>query len=99
MLEKDKLYRCMCQNWLFNSINTRENCFLTCLTSWINNEPLAYKHGKLNKWIYSDEGFSGPIFSISQVEQGEIQELKVKLGGQINRFIISLIAIKNKIDD
>ncbi len=50
------------QIWLFNSINTKENCFTTCMISWIKNEPFADKDGKLNECINCDENISGPVF-------------------------------------
>jgi hypothetical protein len=48
--------------WLYNSINTREECFSTCIISWIKNEPFADKNGKLNTCINCDEVISGPVF-------------------------------------
>lgn len=50
------------QIWLFNAINTRQNCFTTCMISWIKNEPFADKDGKMNKCINCDEVISGPVF-------------------------------------
>jgi hypothetical protein len=50
------------QIWLFNAINTRKNCFKTCIVSWIKNEPFADKDGNLNECILCDEVISGPIF-------------------------------------
>lgn len=50
------------QIWFFNSVNTRENCFTTCMVSWMKNEPFADKDGKLNECINCDEVVSGPVF-------------------------------------
>jgi hypothetical protein len=50
------------QIWLFNSINTKNNCFRVCIKSWIKNEPLNKPNGSLNDCIQCDETISGPIF-------------------------------------
>lgn len=50
------------QIWLFNALNTKKNCYWTCIKSWIKNEPFADKDGNLNKCIMCDEIISGPIF-------------------------------------
>jgi hypothetical protein len=50
------------QIWLYNAVNTRKNCFWTCMISWVKQEPFASENGNLNKCILCDEEISGPIF-------------------------------------
>jgi hypothetical protein len=50
------------QIWLYNAINTRQNCFWICIYSWIKKEPFADIDGRLNRCISCDEDISGPIF-------------------------------------
>lgn len=48
--------------WLYNSINTRKECFLICLKSWIIGEPNNKPDGSLNDCLQCDEDKSGPVF-------------------------------------
>lgn len=48
--------------WLYNSINTRKECFLICLKSWIIGEPNNKPDGSLNDCLRCDEDKSGPVF-------------------------------------
>lgn len=48
--------------WLFNSINTRKECFWVCMKSWIKGEPYNKPDGSLNDCLQCDEDRSGPVF-------------------------------------
>ena len=50
------------QIWLFNTINTRKNCFGVCIIAWILNEPFTNPDGSLNNCLQCDEDKSGPVF-------------------------------------
>lgn len=48
--------------WLFNTKNTRKNCFGTCILAWILNESYTKPDGSLNNCLQCDEDKSGPVF-------------------------------------
>lgn len=48
--------------WVYNTINTKNNCFFTCIKSWITNEPNVKPDGELNECLQCDEDISGPVF-------------------------------------
>lgn len=50
------------QIWLYNTINTRKNCFSVCIIAWILNEPFTKPDGSLNDCLQCDEDKSGPVF-------------------------------------
>jgi hypothetical protein len=50
------------QIWLYNTINTRKNCFAVCIAAWILDEPFTKPDGTLNGCLECDEIKSGPIF-------------------------------------
>jgi hypothetical protein len=50
------------QIWLFNTVNTRKNCFTVCIIAWILNEPFTKPDGSLNDCLQCDEDKSGPVF-------------------------------------
>ncbi|RNA13468.1 hypothetical protein BpHYR1_012004 [Brachionus plicatilis] len=50
------------QIWLFNTKNTRRECFGVCIMAWILNEPYTKPDGSLNNCLQCDEDKSGPVF-------------------------------------
>ena len=48
--------------WLYNTINTRKNCFSVCMWAWATNKPHTGPDGSLNTCLQCDEDKSGPIF-------------------------------------
>lgn len=48
--------------WLYNTINTRKQCFSTCMWAWATNKPLVNSDGSLSDCIQCDEDKSGPVF-------------------------------------
>jgi hypothetical protein len=50
------------QIWLYNTINTRKNCFWICIYSWLKREPNTKPDGSLNECLKCDEDKSGLIF-------------------------------------
>ena len=50
------------QIWLFNTKNTRKNCFTVCILAWILDEPYTKPDGTLNDCLQCDEDKSGAIF-------------------------------------
>ena len=48
--------------WLYNSINTRKNCFWVCMKEEILHTPFNKPDGSLNDCLQCDEDKSGPIF-------------------------------------
>jgi hypothetical protein len=48
--------------WLFNTENTRRECFGVCVRSWMSGEPSTTPDGKLNDCLQCDEDRSGPVF-------------------------------------
>lgn len=50
------------QIWLYNTENTKKDCFWTCMLSWIRNEPFNKPDGSLNDCLQCDEDESGPVF-------------------------------------
>lgn len=50
------------QIWLYNTINTRQQCFWICMWSWIIGESNTKPDGNLNKCLQCDEDRSGPVF-------------------------------------
>lgn len=48
--------------WLYNSMNTRKECFWVCMKSWITGEPNNKPDGSLNDCLQCDEDKSGPVF-------------------------------------
>jgi len=48
--------------WLYNSINTRKECYWICMWDWVTGKPNNNPDGSLNKCLQCDEDKSGPIF-------------------------------------
>ncbi|XP_065061908.1 uncharacterized protein LOC135688811 [Rhopilema esculentum] len=48
--------------WLYNSINTRKECFGICMKDWITGKPNNNPDGSLNDCLQCDEDKSGPVF-------------------------------------
>jgi hypothetical protein len=48
--------------WLYNTINTRKNCFSVCMWAWITKKPNVKPDGSLNDCLQCDEDKSGPVF-------------------------------------
>ena len=48
--------------WEYNILNTRDQCFWTCMWSDIRNEPFNKPDGSLNDCLQCDEDKSGPNF-------------------------------------
>eukprot|EP00794_Sanderia_malayensis_P004576 gene4576-5178_t len=48
--------------WLYNSINTRKECFWICMWDWMTGKPNNNPDGSLNKCLQCDEDKSGPVF-------------------------------------
>ncbi len=47
--------------WVWNTINTRQQCGAVCFWSYIRGRPYII-NGELNKCLQCDEDISGPIF-------------------------------------
>lgn len=71
IISSDLEYKCMkklgfsdeCISiWIYNIENTRTECFLVCLKSWISGEPNNNPDGSLNDCLQCDEDKSGPNF-------------------------------------
>lgn len=50
------------QTWLYDLQNTRRQCLVVCLKSWIAGEAPTQKDGRLNSCLQCDEDRSGPVF-------------------------------------
>ena len=50
------------RTWFFNARNTRRECLVVCLWSWIRAEPPTRPNGRLNACLQCDEDRSGPVF-------------------------------------
>jgi len=50
------------QIWFYNTINTRKECGLTCMWSWVTHRPYVKPDGNLNNCLQCDEDKSGPVF-------------------------------------
>lgn len=48
--------------WLYNTQNTRKECFGVCIWAWIMNIPFTKPDGSLNDCLQCDEDKSGPVF-------------------------------------
>jgi len=48
--------------WEWNILNTKSNCFVECMWSYITNEPFNKPDGSLNDCLQCDEDLSGPNF-------------------------------------
>ena len=48
--------------WVYNTANTRSDCFWVCMVSWFENEPFNKPDGSLNDCLQCDEDKSGPVF-------------------------------------
>lgn len=54
--------RACAQTWLYDLQNTRRQCLVVCLKSWIALEAPTQKDGRLNSCLQCDEDRSGPVF-------------------------------------
>ncbi len=61
-LEKIGFTRPCALTWYYNIRNTARHCLITCVTSWMRQEPLNRSDGSLNPCLQCDEDLSGPIF-------------------------------------
>jgi hypothetical protein len=50
------------RTWQLDAENTRRECFVLCVVSWIEGEPSADAEGRLNPCLQCDEDRSGPVF-------------------------------------
>ena len=50
------------QIWYYNTLNTRRECYWTCMWAWIRGEGNNKKDGTLSDCIQCDEDKSGPVF-------------------------------------
>ena len=50
------------QTWWYDAQNTRQQCFVTCMMSWILGSPPRDSDGHLNDCLQCDEDHSGPVF-------------------------------------
>ena len=48
--------------WLYNSVNTRRECFWVCMKAWVTGQPNNNPDGSLNDCLQCDEDKSGPVF-------------------------------------
>ena len=50
------------QTWAYNAENTRRQCLVVCMWSWLDGEAPTRKDGRLNACLQCDEDRSGPVF-------------------------------------
>jgi len=50
------------RTWYYNAVNTRQECFTTCVWAWARGSPSSEADGRLNACLQCDEDRSGPVF-------------------------------------